>query len=119
MSKLEPIIDINPVASTSDKRSTAESASNFRAPSFGKQVKQTAGQAMPYTTQTAQATVIGSGGTAVAGNSDRVGGVVQTAVGGALVLLGVPMLILPGPGLLAIGGGAALAAKGIKKMRGK
>ncbi len=43
----------------------------------------------------------------------------QTAVGGAIMLVGVPMLILPGPGLLAIGGGAVVAAKGIKKVLGK
>ena len=43
----------------------------------------------------------------------------QTAVGGALMLVGVPMLILPGPGLLDIGGGAVIAAGGVKKMRGK
>ena len=29
------------------------------------------------------------------------------------------MLILPGPGLLAIGGGAVIAANGVKKMLGK
>ncbi len=37
--------------------------------------------------------------------AQRIGGAVQTAVGGAIMLIGVPMLILPGPGLLAIGGG--------------
>lgn len=31
--------------------------------------------------------------------------------------VGVPMLILPGPGVLAIGAGAAIAAGGIKKIR--
>ena len=30
---------------------------------------------------------------------------------------GVPMLILPGPGVLTIGAGAAIAAGGVKKMR--
>ena len=29
------------------------------------------------------------------------------------------MLILPGPGLLAIGGGAVIAANGVKKMLGR
>ena len=45
--------------------------------------------------------------------------VVQTAIGGAIMLVGVPMLILPGPGLLAIGGGAVIAGNGIKKVLGK
>ena len=35
------------------------------------------------------------------------------------MLVGVPMLILPGPGLLAIGGGALIAANGVKKLIGK
>lgn len=35
------------------------------------------------------------------------------------MLVGVPMLILPGPGLLAIGGGAVIAGNGIKKVLGK
>ncbi|MDB1792123.1 hypothetical protein PMV52_01490 [Eggerthella lenta] len=43
----------------------------------------------------------------------------QTAIGGAIMLVGVPMLILPGPGLLAIGGGAVIAGNGIKKVLGK
>ena len=38
---------------------------------------------------------------------------------GAIMLVGVPMLILPGPGLLAIGGGAVIAGNGIKKVLGK
>ena len=41
------------------------------------------------------------------------------ALGGAIMLVGVPMLILPGPGLLAIGGGAVVATRGIKKVLGK
>ena len=50
---------------------------------------------------------------------NRIGGAVQTAIGGAIMLVGVPMLILPGPGLLAIGGGAVIAGNGIKKVLGK
>jgi len=47
------------------------------------------------------------------------GGLLQTIAGGVVALAGVPMLILPGPGLLAIGLGGALAASGVKKMMGK
>ena len=52
-------------------------------------------------------------------NGDMPLGVIAWLIGGAIMLVGVPMLILPGPGLLAIGGGAVVAAKGIKKVLGK
>ena len=39
-------------------------------------------------------------------------GTIQMAAGAALVVVGVPMLVLPGPGALAILGGAALASRG-------
>ena len=43
--------------------------------------------------------------------------VVKILAGGAVALLGLPMLILPGPGLLAIGAGVAIAASGIKDLQ--
>ena len=106
MSDHSPIIDVDPVASTSDAARGARPSEGdaFRAPSYGKGAAQAA----------VNATII-DGGT----GASRIGGAVQTAVGGALMLVGVPMLILPGPGLLAIGGGAVIAAGGVKKMRGK
>ena len=41
-------------------------------------------------------------------------GVAKIAGGGLLGLIGVPMLILPGPGLLTIAGGVALVVSGVK-----
>lgn len=110
MSDPSPIIDVNPVASTSD---TAKSASpsgsdTFRAPSYGKDAAQAA----------VNATIIDEGRVSKK-KPNRIGGAVQTAIGGAIMLVGVPMLILPGPGLLAIGGGAVIAGNGIKKVLGK
>jgi len=46
------------------------------------------------------------------------GGLAQIAVGAGLVLIGIPMLILPGPGLLSIVGGMALAGNGMRKLLG-
>ena len=46
------------------------------------------------------------------------GGLAQVAVGAGLVLIGIPMLILPGPGLLSIVGGMALAGNGMRKLLG-
>lgn len=51
--------------------------------------------------------------------SGRIGGAVQLVAGSALAVIGVPMLILPGPGLLAIGGGAVLAVNGARRLIGK
>ena len=103
MGKQYTVIDVDPVASARDKAKDA-----FRAPSYGKKAAPAA---------KAAASVIDGKGSQKKPNV--VGGAVQTAVGGALMLVGVPMLILPGPGLVAIGGGAALAAGGIKKILGK
>ncbi|RNL39971.1 hypothetical protein [Paraeggerthella hongkongensis] len=111
MSSQNPIIDVSPVASESGTDRGAQQANRqtFRVPSYGKGGAQATA---------VDAAVIGTDG-AAAGKPNLIGGAVQTAVGGAIMLLGVPMLILPGPGLLAIGGGAVIAGKGIKKMLGK
>jgi len=58
--------------------------------------------------QTASASAVGS----------VFGSLAQIAVGAGLVLIGIPMLILPGPGLLSIGAGAALALNGYRKLFG-
>lgn len=46
-------------------------------------------------------------------------GAAQIAAGGALAAVGAPMLILPGPGAVAILGGAALASKGQRNYSGR
>ena len=107
MSDPSPIIDVNPVASTSDaaKSASPSGSDTFRAPSYGKDAA-------------LNATIIDEGRVSKK-KPNRIGGAVQTAIGGAIMLVGVPMLILPGPGLLAIGGGAVIAGNGIKKVLGK
>lgn len=52
-------------------------------------------------------------------SSSRLGGALTMAAGGAIALVGIPMLILPGPGLLAIGGGIYLISRGAKTFFGK
>ncbi len=46
-------------------------------------------------------------------------GAAQMAVGTALAAAGVPMCILPGPGVAAIVGGAALASRGQRNFSGR
>lgn len=48
----------------------------------------------------------------------KIGSAASIVAGGAIALVGVPMLVLPGPGLLAIGGGLALMARGAKGFLG-
>lgn len=109
MNNYEPIIDVNPVASTSG---AAANTGAFQAPSFGKKTTE-------FESNVTKATVMGADSAKKTKKPNRVGGIVQAAIGGAIMLVGVPMLILPGPGLLAVGGGAALAGGGIKKILGR
>lgn len=113
MSTHEPIIDIDPVSSARDG-AAGVAQSGFRPPSYGAQGKR--GASAPESA--VRATVI-DGGPPPAKRPSRIGGAAQTVIGGAIMLVGVPMLILPGPGLLAIGGGAVIAANGVKKMLGR
>lgn len=48
----------------------------------------------------------------------RAAGLVQMLLGTLLVMIGIPMLILPGPGLLSIFAGLAIAASGYRKLLG-
>ncbi|MEA5019912.1 MAG: hypothetical protein VB027_06050 [Gordonibacter sp.] len=135
MSASEPIIDVTPVASTQGSpkntaaASTTENAANknsgtnpgaFRTPSYGRKAAQPKEAGFHRTPPVVQATVIGDARAAAAAKKpSRASGAVQLVAGSAIALVGVPMLILPGPGLLAIGGGVALAASGLKKLVGK
>lgn len=49
----------------------------------------------------------------------KLSGAAKVVAGGVCVAVGVPMLILPGPGLLAIGGGVALVTSGASELLGK
>lgn len=54
------------------------------------------------------------------GNSThKIKGAAQIAAGTALTAAGVPMLVLPGPGAVAIAGGAALISKGQRNCSGR
>lgn len=122
MTKHYTTIDVDPVNTASELGgSSSTPTATYTAPSFGKRAEQAAAQVSAtnaHGPQVTPATVIGVDPTP-SKKPNRIGGAVQTAVGGAIALVGIPMLILPGPGLIAIGGGAAIAAGGIKKLLGK
>ena len=52
-------------------------------------------------------------------NARKAKGMTQMAAGAAVAAAGVPMLILPGPGVAAIAGGVALMGAGYQNMTGK
>lgn len=64
-----------------------------------------------------------AGSSPFASDSSRTGAPSMTGAaakiigGGAMALLGLPLLILPGPGLLCIMGGLALAASGVNDLK--
>lgn len=49
----------------------------------------------------------------------RVVGAAQMSAGAALAIAGIPLCVLPGPGIAAIAGGAALASKGQRNFSGR
>ncbi len=134
MRDYQPIIDVTPLEHSSKNGSGYEASphvsghassqsSSYRKPSWRSSTTARTsttsttgapfppfGTAFSYET-TDTATVSKAGGSVV-------GGLVQIAAGTGLVLIGVPMLILPGPGLLSIVGGVALAANGMRKVFG-
>ena len=91
-------------------------AEPFTPPSFGKRVGKVDNQPLHTTFVDGRGNPVGNQGEAAAA-ATRLTGAVQTVAGAAVMAVGVPMLILPGPGVLAIGAGAAIAAGGIKKIR--
>ena len=58
-------------------------------------------------------------GTAYAAKSpsSMLGGLAQIVIGTGLVVMGIPMLLLPGPGLLSIAAGGFLVSRGMSKLR--
>lgn len=119
-------IDIDPVKHSSDRDTTKQSPGTDPSAyyTYGKDAP--AGSASQnHQTTTYQTPHYGAPRTTTAATatspkgSGRIGSAVQVAAGGAIALVGIPMLVLPGPGLLAIGGGLALAAGGVKKLMGK
>ena len=104
------IIDVEPIESSNTR---LHSAVNNNQPTSNYEYKREGG----YSTYTVY-TNVGSQAAATKSAEDVLSDFTQIAIGAGLVLLGIPMLILPGPGLLAICGGLALASNGMRKVFG-
>lgn len=116
MSENHPIIDINPVEH-SRKRIAVDDVRASYANVSSRKRDDGVGQSG---TSHGFSTVAGAAG----GDQARtrspfsaLGGITQVVAGAGLIALGVPMLILPGPGLFSIAAGALLIARGYSKVR--
>ena len=125
MNDYQPIIDVTPINHSSNQQSGGTHASSRSASYQQPSWKTSSGYRAPGSAFTRGAAPIPPFGTAYTMTDTAVpsktggsviGGIAQIAVGTGLVMIGVPMLILPGPGLLAIVGGFALAANGARQL---
>ena len=57
------------------------------------------------------------GASAVTLPVSALGGLMQIGLGISLIAIGIPMLVLPGPGLISIAAGGFLISRGIGNMR--
>ena len=131
MSANQTIIDVSPVDYSSTRVTSGDfgraqahpssQSAHYRQPTWktasyhrgeaGDSGQARYGYGSAYTRFGDQAATMKTGGS-------MLGGLVQIAVGAGLVLIGIPMLILPGPGLLSIAAGMALAGNGMRKLLG-
>lgn len=126
MNTMQPIIDVTPVEYSSDRTQVrdgqqsraGESHASYRAEPQA-EYRQAGWGYSPHFEWNRPA---GTNGGFAAGASfptsprSALGGIARIAVGAGLVLAGIPMLILPGPGLLTMLAGTALAASGARKL---
>ena len=125
MSDYQTIIDVTPVEHKREQRAGAQGASSAQRPRHTYSAASSnpfgnAGNATPPFGSSSYGSAYGQGDSSAAYRSGGsvLGGVAQVIMGSGLVAIGIPMLILPGPGLLSIVGGFALAANGMRKIFG-
>lgn len=120
------IIDVTPLKHSRTRTTPAGSVNNANANAHRANAAGTTRNAStwnaastgnPYGARSARPASAGSTSAARSIQS-RAAGLVQMLLGAFLVMIGVPLLILPGPGLLSIVCGLALAASGFRKMCG-
>lgn len=76
-------------------------------------------QADPPSEHRASKKPSGAGSSSSQIDPGKVKGVVQMVAGAAVAAVGVPLCVLPGPGLAVIAGGVALASKGQRAYTGR
>lgn len=127
MNEQSPIIDVTPVTSSSERlhadAAASSSAQTHQAPSAsGYQASsyQASSYRQPGFGTTVHTYSWSTGQSAAAAQTSKgpglFGGLVRIAFGILLVLIGIPLLILPGPGLLAIIAGIALTGSGLRAL---
>lgn len=122
-----PIIDVTPIEHSSTRlRAQATGQAQARAGSQGngwaqdsKAAPHAAGRrTYTYTRRyNVSPNAAGAGAYAAKSPSSAIGGLAQVVIGAGLISIGVPMLLLPGPGLLMIAAGGFLVSRGLGSMR--
>ncbi|MBR3181821.1 MAG: hypothetical protein IKF56_04190 [Eggerthellaceae bacterium] len=107
MNVTEPIIDVKPISSS---RTRVQVQDSKTAPGVG------GARGNAYTGNAYGPGTIG-GAYAARPSSSMFGGLSQIIVGSGLVIIGIPMLLLPGPGLISIAAGGFLISNGLRKLR--
>ena len=127
MNDYQPIIDVTPIDHSSNQKPGGSRSSSQNASHQQPSWKTSSGYRAPGSAYTRGAMNIPPFGTvytysntnSVASSKSGgsiIGSVAQIAIGTGLVMIGIPMLLLPGPGLLSIVGGFALAANGTRRL---
>lgn len=121
MSDYQPIIDVQPLdhsreqagggSAGSSGRRSSQSPSGSAASSRRSSTGAVPPFGAPYAQCPAAAAASKVGGSAI-------GGIARIVAGAGMVMIGVPMLILPGPGLLSIVAGGMLMASGARRLFG-
>lgn len=125
MNDYTPIIDVTPISHSNGQQAKGASkphassqSSSYQQPSWKQssthRPTQTGGFNPPFSTTYTYTSTEAAAASKTAGSV--IGGIAQIAIGSGLVLIGIPLLVLPGPGLLSIAGGMALAANGTRKL---
>lgn len=130
MNDYQPIIDVTPLEHSSEQSSnrahvnSSSRSNSYHQPSWNSSSSNrprgnggfTPPYGAPYSAPYTRGSTDSAASSKTAGSV--IGGIAQVAIGSGLILIGIPMLVLPGPGLLSIAGGAALAANGMHKIFG-
>lgn len=127
MNTMQPIIDVTPIEYSSDRTQvrderqtrTGESRASFHAEPQAEYRHQASWGYSPRFERNRPAGTsegFAAGTPFPASPRSALSGIARIAVGVGLVLAGIPMLVLPGPGLLTMLAGTALAASGARKL---
>ena len=119
MNAAGPIIDVTPITSS---RTRVQAQDSKTAPGAGRAYGAYNGGMRGVYSDNVGGAYSGygpgvAGGAYAVKSPSLLGSLAQIVVGTGLVIIGIPMLLLPGPGLLSIAAGGFLISRGVTKLR--